>query len=363
MNLHLVTDEKITNRIIDNYEEALPGQNLFVCFPSPWKMVKERENVILYKDEKDIESVDFSKFKNVLIHFLDETKMNFFEKYINHKPNCYWFVWGGDIYNGLLEFKGMNIVYETKFIGFKQKLRILLNRIGLKNNSQRKLDFVKKHVTHMATKEYPFFCRYIAKWISHCKVLENTVYYPIDQVLGDLYGKSIQGDDILIGNSATYTNNHLYAFKYLSKCDNIRNRKSIAILSYGSSDKKYVNHVNQKGKSYLGDGYSGLMDFLPLETYNKLMLNAEMVVYANWRQEAMGNLLVAFYLGSKVYLSKKSPLNDFFHKIGLVFYELETIPDTFNEKLSEEQKAENRKIIVDHFSKDTLMRVLRQEFN
>ena len=54
-------------------------------------------------------------------------------------------------------------------------------------------------------------------------------YYPIDSVLSkELMQKWVDGNNIQIGNSASITNNHEYAMRYLSKL-NLDHKK---ILSF-----------------------------------------------------------------------------------------------------------------------------------
>ena len=38
------------------------------------------------------------------------------------------------------------------------------------------------------------------------------------------------------------------------------------------------------------------------------LLSADVFIYGNWRQEAVGNILIALFIGGKVFLDEKNPL-------------------------------------------------------
>ena len=58
-------------------------------------------------------------------------------------------------------------------------------------------------------------------------------FYPIEFLYNNEIDTSNSGNNILIGNSRSYANNHLEIFSILSKF-NIANRKVIVPLSYGN---------------------------------------------------------------------------------------------------------------------------------
>ena len=80
----------------------------------------------------------------------------------------------------------------------------------------------------------------------------------------------------------------------------------------------YANYISKVGEQYFGRKFNAIRDFMPLEEYNKFLLSADVFIYGNWRQEAVGNILIALFIGGKVFLDEKNPLLKFYKDKGLV---------------------------------------------
>lgn len=362
MLLHLVDDEKITNRIISSFEEALPRQNMFICFPNEnYQTVKPSHNVIIYNGEKEFRLPNIENVNKVLIHYLHEGKTKFIEKFIPNNIPCYWFIWGGDMYNNILTIRGYDIYYDKFFFSRRQKVSFFLNHYGLYHTYFPILSFIKKRINFFVTTCYEFeiIKKYIGSYINGKLLDKGFFYYPIDEILGkELVGKDAKGNIILLGNSASFTNNHKYAIKYLSKLG-LGDKKVVAPLSYAGTET-YINQVCDYGKEKLKDKFTPLRTFLPLNEYNKLMTQAEVCVYGNWRQEAFGNILVALYLGAKVFLSKRSPLIALFKDMGIKIYILEKAKhNDLITPLSTKDKERNRNIIGTTYTKEKQKSIIK----
>ena len=362
MILHLVHDEKIINRLISSFEEALPQKNLFVCFTNkPLKYVEERDNVLIYNKTVQFDTNIFANVNHVLIHYLSLKKILFIEKFIKKKVKCSWFIWGTDIYNKLLAPRGCPVYYEKTYLSKTMKLLLLLGKLHIYDyRSRRILNFIKNHIDSVVSCcDYPLLKKYLDK-NNKSELIPDFFYYPIEQILDSrLLNEYAAGNNILLGNSASITNNHLYAFSYLSGVD-IGDRRIIAPLNY-TINTKYVNKVVSEGNMIFGkEGFYPLREFLPLQEYNKLMLSAEICIYSNWRQEAMGNITIALYLGAKVFMSNKSPLYKWFKDVGAIIFELETITNDSLLALSLEDKKFNRNLILSLFSKKKQIKLIKQ---
>ena len=104
-------------------------------------------------------------------------------------------------------------------------------------------------------------------------------------------------------------------------------------------------------------------NFLLLDDYNQLLLSANIFIYGNWRQEAVGNILIALYLGGKVFLDKRNPLLNFYKSLGLTLFDIEELSDEhLNSKLSSETINDNRKILKQFYSKERLISLIRENF-
>lgn len=111
-------------------------------------------------------------------------------------------------------------------------------------------------------------------------------------------------NNILIGNSLTWENNHLEVFKYLSNFD-LGNKKVIVPISYGSGGRIYRKILNLFGKYYLGKNYNPLNEYLKLKDYNKIISSCKTVFMNHIRQQGVGNIISAIYSKTDLFLNKK----------------------------------------------------------
>ncbi|WP_455607309.1 TDP-N-acetylfucosamine:lipid II N-acetylfucosaminyltransferase [Bacteroides sp.] len=360
MLLHLFDDEKVVNRAIALFEKALPGQNIYICFiDDVARLVKATDNLYFYKEEDIFQKDKLIGVDKVIIHFLSYKKIRFIDAYLPQSVLCYWNIWGADLYNAILEYRGYQVYYEPRFLGIRFLLRKIWCQLKMLPPTQKVvLNFIKERVTYFVTNaDYDIAKQYIGNYINGAQVI-GFRYYPIDVILGKLVDKTVKGNVLLLGNSASFTNNHSYAFRYLSGLD-LKDKKIVAPVSYGGSPK-YVNHILKRGRKRWGESFVPLQEFLPLDEYNQLMITAEVCVFSSWRQEAFGNIVIALYLGAKVFLSERSSLVKYFSNIGVVVYILEQIKqEDIDSPLPDEVKNSNRKILFDLLNEKTIVNNIR----
>lgn len=363
MILHLFDDEKVVNRAIESFEKALPDRNIYICFANDSiKFVQMRPNLHFVKDNDVCDEVDYTKVSAIIIHLLTYKKVLFINKYINRKIPIYWIMWGADYYNELLHSHGLDIYYEPHYLGYKFYIKKLLSKLGYRTKSLRIIEtFIKERITHCLSSNFEFdIClKYCYSLFCDKNNVSMFFYYPISLVLNpNLLNNFVDGHKILLGNSASFTNNHNYAFKYLKDID-LRDKTIVTPLSYGGN-KKYINHVISQGRRLFPEHYEPLLKFLPLDEYNRLMLEAEVCIFSSWRQEANGNVVIALYLGAKVFMSNRSPLYKRYKDMGIVLFELESITEEqLNTPLSIEDRQNNRTILLNRFSAERQIEVIK----
>lgn len=367
MKLHLVNDEKIINRTIDVFEEVFPGENLFVVTncASSFKWVKKRTNVLsrgeFLKRKGDI------SISSIYIHLLNRRKMDLIDGLSLEGISVFWIIWGMDLYNKLLAPKGFKMIdsstayYKRTHCGwswlwhsFKERKR--------KRESGRAIRFIRDKVDYIVTDTTDNDYWYLLKYYPELqdKPWKDFFYYPLDVVLGpDLMKSKVTGADIMIGNSASATNNHEYVMKILSRL-RIGERRVVVPLSY-SGRKDYIASVVQVGKELLGDNFTPLQNFMPLEEYNKLQSGIRVALFGNWRQEAIGNIIVALYLGAKVFLSAINPVYEWAQSHGLTVFELEKLSQIdIDTPLDEGICLKNREILTSLYTKERLHELIRK---
>lgn len=364
MLLHLIDDEKIINRTIDSFEEALPGQNIFLCFvDSPIKYVQPRDNLYFVENSTMPENICKREIEAIIIHYLSYKKITFLQKNSYPKVPIYWIMWGSDYYNNILENKGYRVCQFPRYKGIKTSIKRFINLLGINTNTDKVfLEFVRDNVSYAIVfqQDFKLCCQYRPKIFRNIICIDKFFYYPIDAILGkELYEKKAKGNIVLVGNSCSFSNNHKYVFDYLKNV-NVSNKKIVVPLSYGGN-KLYKNKILDWGHHYFGKNFQPLLSFLPLKDYNNIMLQAGICIYGSWRQEANGNILEALYLGAKVFVSKRSSLLSYYQNMGITIFSLEDISQAnFDAPLSEEQKNRNRLIIGSLFNKERQLGIIKE---
>ena len=369
MILHLLQDEKVTNRLIANFEEALPEQNIYVCIvpQDDYKLrfIDTGRYDVIIQVEGSQSVVDCSLVDKVFIHFLTLSKIDFCNKYIKKSAIIYWGLWGADLYNRLLFGRGYklyaSINYKSDFKAtFLDLLRTVKHRLIY---DKKYVEFINQRVTYIGGLDCDF--NLVRRYLLQTKKKHFTLSaYGIDEILGPhLVGKMVDdGQNVLLcGNSASYTNNHNYLIKCLKTLtDGVSPVKMI--LSYGG-DNNYINKVIKTGKKNLGDCFIPITEFLPLSEYNNLMSSARICVYGSWRQEAVGNIIISLYLGAKVYISRYSPLLEDLRSLGYTIFVLEDATrESFYEKIEYADQIKNRNIALQSNKRSSIINAIHDYF-
>lgn len=373
MRLHIVPDEKIINRCIANFEQVFPNENKFIVLtrtPDAHKYVEERDCVHFCKiGTKELwDNVgDIDSYSSVIVHFLVGDSISFLKE-IEH-PNIYWIEWGADLYRSLLQPKGYQL-YADKDILWKiepKKTNKIIFKLRTyfsdKKKQRRTLEAATKahfFVPDSMYDEYPLLLKYYPQ-LKHLEY-RDFFYYPIDEILGlELINSYSKGDSVIIGNSASVSNNHIYVMEKL-RAIGLSGTKIILPLSYGAKGN-YVGMVEQKGFEMFDTQFTPVKDYMPLSQYNELLLSAQTFIYGSWRQEAVGNILIALYIGGKVFLDNHNPLLKFYQSLGLHIYGINQLSvEEINSKLPSEKIEENRAILRERYSRERLLRLIKENF-
>ncbi len=360
MILHLIHDDKVVPRMIKLFEEYNPGKNIFICVSTKQKgrlkFIKNNSNVIMSYSKQALH-LPWKNIDKICIHYLDIHKRFYLRLrglFHNLKSKkIIWLMWGGDIYS-YLEHKGF-ILYskENSYYFIRKKehsdiIESLFHRIISVLDYRTLEGFINNRVDYIAAsiEEFKLFKKYVS--FDNCKDLLSFSYYSIEDTLGELFGLSISGDSIMVGNSASATNNHEYVLKYLEQLD-IGKTEVIVPMSYGVN-RCYLDIIETKYCSSLANVVV-LKEFLPLDDYHRILMKCSTFIYGNFRQEAWGNILMALYLGGKVYLCNCNPLSEYCKRLGFKIFDLEDIDSSFKICLSESERLKNREIALEYFSR------------
>jgi hypothetical protein len=173
---------------------------------------------------------------------------------------------------------------------------------------------------------------------------------------------SMSGPNILLGNSATPTNNHLDAFEALRNTD-LGDREIITPLSYGRKD--YMEAVCARGRRLFGSRFVPVLNYMSADEFGKRIATCGFMVMNHVRQQATGTVSIGLLKGAKVFLREENLLLPFYREKGAHIAEFpprdgERDPAEPFSSLSEAQRRDNRRVVMDYWSRRKIVAETRQ---
>lgn len=376
--LHIAEDEKFIRAAHYLYEKAFPGDNKFIIIKPPanppLKYLEGRFNAEYLVVSKSIINQllqETEKAEVVILHRVDKIKGALFlasskkHKFVGN-------IFGAEVYNKRIheqdflatKSRALKQVLEKKQDGkIIERLKGLYRTIKYKGTTHLFDEVNMKEVFYQLRNigllSRVTFLKYIKREIIHPKSqMIPFSYYPLEYVITDELLRA-DGPNILLGNSASITNNHLEAIDLLKKVG-VKGLKIITPLSYGQD--YYADAVESYGNKQLPDNFEAIRKFIPLEKYNKLLSSCQFVVMNHYRSQAMGNIITSLYLGAKVFVNKTDAYH-YFKKIGCHIYLIDEclvkqgvaslIP------LTQEEVSHNREVLRNELSTKILAQRLQ----
>lgn len=149
-----------------------------------------------------------------------------------------------------------------------------------------------------------------------------------------------QNLNIVVGNSETWSNNHLDIFHKLREIG--VQSEIVCPISYGVNP--YLQKlIKQTGQQIFGDKFLPITEFLPYAQYTQKVSSASYMVMGHLRQQAVGNVFIGLRSGAKIFFFERSPLYRFLKRKGFHVFNLESFNtwDDFKLPLTEKQKEDN----------------------
>jgi hypothetical protein len=250
---------------------------------------------------------------------------------------CHWFIWGGDLYQ-------YTNARKTWFASIKEVLRrFVIHRMGhLVTYIEGDIDLVREW--------------YGAKGIYHecIMYLSNVVDPNIVTAPKEHIEKSCL--NILLGNSADSSNNHIEALERLLAFKD-QSIKIYAPLSYG--DQAYAKKVISQGKEWFGDKFVPMTDFMPFDYYLEFLKSLDIAIFNHQRQQAMGNTITLLGMGKTVFMRSDVSHWRFLSGLGIKLNDVENLTLKL---INSKESYENSRIVRSYFSKKTLTNQLSNIF-
>lgn len=168
---------------------------------------------------------------------------------------------------------------------------------------------------------------------------------------------AMDGPDILLGNSATASNNHADAFELLD--GRLGEGRLVVPLSYGNA--AYGAKVAELGRQRFGTAFEPLQQWMSLDDYNERIRRCGFVVMNHRRQQAVGNIGAALYKGATVYLRRENPLFAFYAGLGITLRPVDSLAEGRGplQPLSADERARNRTLIGAHYARSRVLQAMR----
>lgn len=375
--LHLIIDHQVIERMLGVYENVFPYHNDVVIFSlttdfKHLRKYKECPVILRNQGRKEGKVFDFSSYTHIIAHYLTMDMIDFIKSAPIDVHVC-WEVYGADLYNQFLEPNGFKLYYTDpvrydKYRVFRRYLpylfKLALEVKGYKYQFNFQINKQFKYISHRIN-SIQHCCYYDAALIEQYasrKIYSYEVFnYSLSEVLGKLKDTPFfDGDTIMVGNSASYSNNHLYVLNFLKRMDLKDELRFTLVLSYGGS-KQYVSEVENAYKSSFPQKVEVLTSYLPLQVYNQIFLKVRSMIMSAWRQESIGTIIMGFYLGVKVFMSERNPLYKWFVDCGFNVFAIETAKEEdLDTPLSIKDKQRNREIVLERYNEERIARSLKE---
>lgn len=363
--LHLCTDEKFIDRAVNIFEIAFPEQNSLCVYNKGKPIVHIKRPVDICVGAKEsllgVNFSDIGHFDIVVVHALAKIWYRTIERLDKNIP-IVWLGWGYDYYD-LIGGDEKWLLQDTysfyKEESQKRNLtQILKDAILYPRWRQSRVIEKIQYFSPVLQDEYQTL-RNCRAWKSFPEQVDWN-YSPAEKDLSYYVSSSDDvgaiGNNVLVGNSATNTNNHLEIFRTLRNI-NLQGRKFIIPLNYGN--KIYGEKIGRMANELLGEHADVLLKFMPIDDYMNKISSCGFVIMNHVRQQGVGNIISMLYMGAKVFIREENPTFIYLKRNGVTVFsvqELENNPQLLFSPLSQLEVVNNRTIVESLWSNSTLLK-------
>lgn len=356
--LHVFTDDKFFDSVSEFWDTLDGVENLYYFYSSKkkyvFKYIRKTDKIVLFSDyKKYVENFSDEKIDVVYFQSMPPSFYKYF-RYISDDKKVVWWCFGYELYDS--------------FAWRKPLLKISLYRPLTKKYLRKNilLKFLHEVIQILKYPIYFFYRNRIIRRIDYFSPVlpieyrllksANSFFTASPFMLAGGWGyKKIENfhskqnlGNILIGNSLTYTNNHLDVLEQIKKCELNDEQKIILPINYGNATNKYKKYLMQ----FVGndDSYIWLEEMLPREQYFNILESVTHAVFGVMRQQAIGNIRWCLYNGIKVYLYADSLVYCQLKEQGYYVYSIEEDlnRDTLGEQLGYNEAYHNYCLVVNN---------------
>lgn len=364
--LHIATDDKFVDHAYTVFEKAFSEKNEVIIFSKSesLRFVKLKDYLHVKYTLSQIrrprvEKELYEKYDLVIFHsFGDLLYPEIFN--IPEDVPTVWFGWGYDYYDLIGKPKNL-LLPATQNIASQSYKSLLRTTIGKTLRFAFRLAGVSKS-RRKAIERLTLFAPVLPNEYEMVLKSRSWKSFPEhacwnygtmeDHLIKGFEGEQVEGDSILVGNSASLTCNHKDTLGFLHEVG-VENRYIISPLSYG--DKTYGEKIIAIGRQCFGEKFNPLKDFMPIQDYVATIKKCGYVIMNHKRQQAVGNIVIMLYLGARVFLREENPTYSFLKEMGVAVssvQELEKDISLLQKPLSSEEKENNKELVSKYWSRE-----------
>jgi hypothetical protein len=262
-------------------------------------------------------------------------------------------------YKSDLLSKDTQLLLENKSVAIeaKSRLKFSINIFGqIKNEIEKR--FWERYYQYQSNidliKKIEFFSPVLK--IEH-EILSKLLPSQLPKYVAWNYGMTAEiidrglrinddADGILIGNSASFNNNHIDIINGLNYSE-LGERKILIPLNYGGPSFYVENLVNNIGEVNYSH-FELLVDYLAYEDYVEKLRACSHVIMNHKRQQGGGNIVLALLMGAKVFIEPDNLFYTHYKSHGVHVFTVADLLDNsdhIKSGLTEAQILENREIV------------------
>lgn len=364
MNVHLFPNQKfVKNFVSEVLKHGNPMKNTFVIREEGSTITSDDRFTYLSSNEEIVKFIaTIDSQSTLIIHFLDQNMLRLLPR-LKWTCKIAWGFWGAEFYK-ILHHKGIINLFDpiTASIERKQEGRGLIvnipfgaqlmqvrNHLLYKKLTKNfelfisKLDFFynfNQHDYHLLKKHFETNAEFKFFFFANFALFQKSYEHQLST--------NQNSNLILIGNSGSLTNNHIDVF------EKVNDDKLQFIIPLGYGKPFYINNLAKFFSTK--ENVKILLDYLPLDEYNKMLMNVNSCVMGHNRAEGLGNIHVLLYSGKKIFLKENTTTYRYLLDLGLQVFPLEKCTtEEMVTPLTKNEITHNQKILKDFIGYDKLV--------
>ncbi|MDO6838190.1 TDP-N-acetylfucosamine:lipid II N-acetylfucosaminyltransferase [Paraglaciecola chathamensis] len=330
--LHIAISEKFMPPFIELIEDKFDIREHTFAFITSEKYeygLKPSSQIIFC--HRDYEFFELEKLMvladKIVLHGIWRNKINqLLSENLALLKKTYWFMWGAEFYFPERYDKAhKDVIKHSKFLvsGVEGDIELIREIYDAQGEYIEGMVYAKYHNLH----RHPF--------VTHKEKV-----------------------NILLGNSAAETNNHIKAIDMIS-ADKYKIEKVFTPLSYAGKTS-YIEEIDAYGNKELGDKFIPIKEYFKLDSYLKFLTSIDIAVFNHDRQQGINNILILLEIGKKIYMRSDITTFKQLTKKGFHIFDIEQ----FNTApLTKHQASENYNLIKLNYSKEKTLKTLNKIFN